>query len=96
MTYAELVDLCNNIDRLMVEKQNSELTALREKLTSMAKDHGLSIEDLFGKNGRRGSVAVKYRHPRNPLNTWTGRGRMARWLVAALKGGKAKKEAFLV
>ncbi|HKD56360.1 MAG TPA: H-NS family nucleoid-associated regulatory protein, partial [Hyphomicrobiaceae bacterium] len=37
---------------------------------------------------------VKYRD--NAGNTWTGRGRMPRWLVAATRGGKAKKEDFLV
>jgi hypothetical protein len=30
------------------------------------------------------------------INTWTGRGRMARWLVAATRGGKAKKEDYPV
>ena len=99
MTHAELTELRNHIDHLMIERQNSEKAELREKMAEMAKDHGLSIEELFGKNGRRkgnGSVAVKYRDPKNPSNTWTGRGRMARWLVAALKGGRAKKEDFLI
>ena len=40
--------------------------------------------------------AVKYRDPKNAGNTWTGRGRMPRWLTAATKGGKAKKEDFLL
>jgi DNA-binding protein H-NS len=99
MTHAELADLCNHIDRLMVERQKSELATLREKMAAMAKVHGLSIDELFGKNGRRkgnGAVTVKYRDPNNPSNTWTGRGRMARWMVAATKGGKVKKEDFLV
>jgi DNA-binding protein H-NS len=39
---------------------------------------------------------VKYRDPSNAANTWTGRGRMPRWMVAATKGGKAKKEDFLI
>ncbi len=29
-------------------------------------------------------------------NTWTGRGRMPRWMMAATKGGKSKKEDFLI
>ena len=29
-------------------------------------------------------------------NTWTGRGRMPRWMVAATKGGKANKEDFII
>jgi DNA-binding protein H-NS len=38
-------------------------------------------------------VAVKYRDKRG--NTWTGRGRPARWIVEAEKAGK-KRESFLV
>jgi DNA-binding protein H-NS len=46
--------------------------------------------------GATGKVAPKYRDPNNRANTWTGRGRMPRWMVAATKGGKAKKEDFLI
>jgi DNA-binding protein H-NS len=46
--------------------------------------------------GKRGKVAIKYRDPSNAANTWTGRGRMPRWMTAATKGGKAKKEDFLI
>jgi hypothetical protein len=34
MTHAELADLRNHIDRLMVEKQNSEKAELREKMAT--------------------------------------------------------------
>ena len=57
---------------------------------------GFELRDLFGKGGRKGSVAVKYRDPKNPENTWTGRGRPPRWLAAAMAGGKVKKEDFLI
>ena len=99
MTHAELTELRSQIDHLMAEKQNSEKAELREKMAEMAKAHGLTIQEVFGKKGGgkgNGSVAVKYRDPKNPSNTWTGRGRMASWLVAATKGGKAKKEDFLI
>jgi DNA-binding protein H-NS len=52
-----------------------------------------------GEGGRakgKGTIAIKYRDPKNPGNTWTGRGRMPRWMTAATKGNKAKKEDFLV
>jgi len=63
----------------------------------MAKKAGFDIRELFGRgNGRpRGKLAVKYRDPSNPVNTWTGRGRMPRWMAAATRGGQAKKEDFL-
>jgi DNA-binding protein H-NS len=97
MSYAELAELRTQIDRSMVEKQNSERAALRQKMEDMAKQHGLSIQEVFGKTRKgKGSVAPKYRDAKNPENTWTGRGRMPRWMVAATKGGKAKKEDFLI
>mgnify|MGYP001363847627 FL=1 len=97
MSYTELAELRTQIDRMMVEKQNSERSALRQKMSEMAKQHGLSIEEVLGKGRKgKGSVAPKYRDPKNPENTWTGRGRMPRWLSAVTKGGKSKKEDFLI
>jgi DNA-binding protein H-NS len=45
------------------------------------------------KRRKIGRVAVKYRDKNG--NTWTGRGRPARWLVEAEKAGK-KRASFLV
>lgn len=95
MSFAELAEMEAQIERLKSEKQNAERNALRQRLTDIAREHGFSIHDLFGK-ARKGSVAVKYRDPKNPENTWTGRGRMPHWMSAATKGGKAKKEDFLI
>jgi DNA-binding protein H-NS len=96
LSYAELGELRNRVDRMMVEKRNSAREELRRNITTMLKDNGLSIQDVFGKGRKGGVVAVKYRDPKNPENTWTGRGRMPRWLVAATKGNKAKREDFLI
>lgn len=66
-------------------------------MAGLAKQHGLSLDEILGKAQRgKGSVAPKYRDPKNPENTWTGRGRMPRWMVAATKGSKAKKDDFLI
>ena len=52
---------------------------------------------MLGKGRKgKGRVAPKYRDPKNPENTWTGRGRMPLWMVAATKGNKAKKDDFLI
>jgi DNA-binding protein H-NS len=95
MSYSQLVHVEMQVARLKIQKQNQERTEVRLKAIAMAKAHGFDIDELFGKGGN-GKVAVKYRDPKNPLNTWTGRGRMPLWLVAATKGGKAKKEDFLI
>jgi DNA-binding protein H-NS len=97
MSYAELAELRSQVDRTMVEKQNSERVALRQKLADMAKEHGLTLDEVLGRSRKgKGSVAPKYRDPKNPENTWTGRGRMPLWMVAATKGNKAKKDDFLI
>ena len=96
MSYAELAQMQGRIERLKIEKQNAERAELRERIVAMVKEHGFELSDILGKGRKgKGSVSVKYRDPQNPENTWTGRGRMPRWMVAATKGGKVRKEDFL-
>jgi DNA-binding protein H-NS len=95
MSAAELAAIEARIARIKIQKQNAARAAVREKMMAIATEHGFDIRDLIdGRKSKRGKVAVKYRDRAG--NTWTGRGRMPRWLVAATKGGKAKKEDFLV
>jgi len=97
MSYAELTEMEARIERLKLEKQNSERAVVRKQLMDMAKEHGFDIRELIdGRKKGKGSVAAKYRDPKNPENTWTGRGRMPRWMAAATKGGKASKDDFLI
>jgi DNA-binding protein H-NS len=100
MSYAELTQLRARVDRLMEQKKIEARSELRARMTDLAMAQGMSLEDVLGnKKGKgrgKGTVAIKYRDPKNPENTWTGRGRTPRWMVAAMKGGKAKKEDFLV
>ena len=96
MSFAELAAMQARIERAKIEKQSSERAALKEKLADMAKKAGFDLRELFNGRKGKGKVAVKYRDPGNPANTWTGRGRMPRWMTAATKGGKAKKEDFLI
>jgi DNA-binding protein H-NS len=97
MTYAQLTEMEAKIERIKLEKQNSERAAVRKQLKDMAKEHGFDIRELMdGRKKGKGTVAAKYRDPKNPENTWTGRGRMPRWMVAATRGGKASKDDFLI
>lgn len=50
------------------------------------------------KPGLKGSkLPIKYRNPKAVDETWTGRGRQPRWLVAAMKKAKVKTpESFAV
>jgi len=98
MSYAELAELGMHVARLKIDKQNAERATVRQKMADLAKQHGFDIRELMdGRKAKgKGTVAVKYRDPKNPSNTWTGRGRMPRWMVAATKGNKGKKEDFLI
>jgi DNA-binding protein H-NS len=94
LSVAALTDLSRQIDRLMAEKQGAQ----RARKGALAKKHGSGVRDVVARRrkGKTGGSAAKYRDPRNPDNTWSGRGRPPRWMAAALKGGKAKKEDFLI
>ena len=96
MNHAELVAFRAEIDRVILDKQAAERAALKLRLAEMAKAQGFSLDEVLGRGGKRGSVPIKYRDPKNPSNTWTGRGRMPRWMVAATKGTKVKADDFLV
>jgi len=88
MSYAELTEMEAQIERLKVEKQSAERVAVRQRLTEEAKKHGFDINELFGRRGKgKGTVAAKYRDPKNTANTWTGRGRMPRWMTAGTHFG---------
>jgi len=98
MSYAELAELGMHVALLKIDKQNAERATVRQKMADLAKQHGFDIRELMdGRKAKgKGTVAVKYRDPKNPSNTWTGRGQMPRWMVAATKGNKGKKEDFLI
>jgi DNA-binding protein H-NS len=102
MTAAELTKLRDRVEQLLAGKAKQAKVELRAQMMALAKKQGLSLDDVLngsrGKSGKKakGKVAIKYRDPNNPANTWTGRGRTPRWMVAAMKGSKVKKEHFLI
>lgn len=97
LSLSELHDLVRAAQAKIAEKQSSAREELKESFAAKAREHGISLDELFGKGrrGGKGSVAIKYRDPKNTENTWTGRGRMPRWLQAAVHNGR-RKESFLI
>jgi len=53
---------------------------------ALARDLGYSLAELVGTETKssRAPAAAKYRHPKNPALTWSGRGRKPQWFVEAL------------
>jgi DNA-binding protein H-NS len=68
---------------------------LELELPKLASFGGRGKAAKFGRGGRMGPVAPKYRNPENPAETWAGRGLKPRWLIAAIKSGK-NQDDFLI
>ena len=102
MSVKELTALQARIDDAIVERKKSDFEDLKSRIATIAERSGFSLRDLFKGRGtrrngatKRSKVAVKYRDPQNPSNTWTGRGRPPRWLAAKVAAGQ-KREKFLI
>jgi len=96
-SYAELLDLQKKVAAALSERKAADARDVKQKLQALAEESGFSVAELFGggRGGKRGPVAVKYRNPKDPTQTWTGRGRKPNWLVDAVKKG-AKIDSFSV
>jgi DNA-binding protein H-NS len=90
LSIPELKDLLNQIPKEIQRRQKDEKVALLKELEAQAAARGFSLDELVGGEGkktRKGTVAVKYRHPQNAELTWTGRGRKPGWVAEFLNGG---------
>jgi DNA-binding protein H-NS len=84
MSLEELVELDTRVQQAVVNAKQRVRDEVKEKINELLASAGLSADELFG-----GKVAPKYRNPDNARETWTGRGRRPRWLLARLsKGGE--------
>jgi DNA-binding protein H-NS len=83
MTLKELTTLQTRISQAIAEKRIEERGELRAKMDELARSSGFSVAELFGGRRKGTKIAPKYRNPKNPDQTWTGRGRRPLWLVEA-------------
>jgi DNA-binding protein H-NS len=105
MSVAALRKVVESATALIDQKTEGEKRTFIEEVTARAKSLGVSITDLFGKSapkpvkvappkkraGKRARPPIKFKGP-NPEDTWTGRGRRPRWLVALEAEGKDRKD----
>ena len=97
----ELKRLQEEAEALIASKKDQAVEDAYHQILEIAENVGLSIEQIleFGaskrKKATRKSVEPRYRSKANPEDTWTGRGKQPRWLVAELEKG-AKLESFLI
>lgn len=87
LTYAQLQDLQAKVEAALFQRKAADARDVRDKMQALAEKSGFSLSELFGdrRKGKRGPATIKYRNPKDPTQTWTGRGRKPSWLVDALK-----------
>lgn len=98
MPLTDLVELESKIKNALAVAKERERAEVRGKVEELVKSSGFTIEELFarGRSAAKGkTVAPKYINPENRAETWTGRGRKPKWLVAKLAKG-AKMDEFAI
>lgn len=101
LSVEELKRLQEQAEALIASKKDEAIEDAYQQIVAIAEKLGLSIEQIleYGATKRkktvRKAVEPRYRSKANPTDTWTGRGKQPRWLVAELDGG-AQLEDFLI
>ena len=101
LSVEELKRLQQEAELLIASKKEQAIEDAYNEIVVIAENVGLSIEQILElgsskrKKGTRKAVEPRYRNLANTAETWTGRGKQPRWLVAQLEKG-AKLEDFLI
>ena len=101
LSVEELKRLQVEAEALIVSKKDQAIEDAYDQIVAIADGLGFSIEELLElgeqkrKKTTRKAIEPRYRNKNNPADTWTGRGKQPRWLVAELEKG-AKLEDFLI
>lgn len=83
----ELEKLVRGIAHEQVDRSERRIAAVKADVAASLEKQGLTLDQVFGHNGKRGpkpggTIAPKYRNPKDGSQTWTGRGKRPNWLTA--------------
>jgi DNA-binding protein H-NS len=106
LTVADLDKVIAEAERQKETRRESGKKELIEEFRAKAEAMGLSLEELIGRSAQTGRPAPKTRKPqkgataiptvkyRNPDTdeTWSGRGRMPKWMALAVEHGRSREE----
>jgi len=98
MSLKDLIDLELKVKKAIGAAKERERSQLKQKIEQLVQSSGFSIDELFarGRASMKGRiVAPKFANPENKSETWSGRGRKPKWLVAKLGKG-AKMQDFAI
>ncbi|MFV5264052.1 H-NS family nucleoid-associated regulatory protein [Acinetobacter courvalinii] len=101
LSVEDLKRLQAEAEALIASKKDQAIEDAYNQIVAIAEAIGFSVEELLEvgeqkrKKTTRKAVEPRYRNKNNTEETWTGRGKQPRWLVAELEKG-AKLEDFLI
>lgn len=101
LSVEELRKLTVQAEALIESKKDQAIEDAYNQILSIAESAGMTLEQFieYGSHKRkkttRKAVEPRYRNKNNSEETWTGRGKQPRWLVAQLDKG-AKLEDFQI
>ena len=101
LSVEELRKLTAEAEALIESKKDEAVEEAYNQIVKIAESAGMTLEQFieYGSHKRqkttRKAVEPRYRNKSNSAETWTGRGKQPRWLVAELDKG-AKLEDFLI
>jgi len=96
-TYAQLQDQIAKLQAEAESIRHAELAAVIAKLRSEIASHGITPQDLFGKDlgklrKRSSKSTAQAKYADGAGNFWVGRGPRPKWLRDALAAGKRLEE----
>nr|WP_272909112.1 H-NS histone family protein [Acinetobacter nectaris] len=101
LSVEELKHLQQEAEALIATKKDQAIQNAYQQIIDIAAGLDLTVEQVleYGSQKRkvttRKTVEPRYRNHNNPEQTWTGRGKQPRWIVAELAKG-AKLEDFII
>ncbi len=93
MEFDDLLSLHEEITKILSEKITAEKRELEKRLAKLNQAQAVSSASRTNRGARRkyAKVLPKYRNPAS-METWSGRGKQPRWLIAALAAGHKIEE----
>ena len=94
LSLSDLKKMHKDIAKAITTYEDRQKAEARAKVETFARELGYSLAELVGSDAKpkRATVTPKYRHPENPVLTWSGRGRKPQWFVEALEAGKTPED----
>jgi len=95
MSLDDLKKLRGDVEKAIKSFEARQRKEARKALEKVAKDYGVSLDEVVGggKSSKRTSKAApQFRNPNNPDETWSGRGRQPAWYKQAIAAGKSRDD----